>query len=81
MSSYVKILSDAGCIEYDDRTPNEKRMKPVIQLTKEGIEVARYASIAEAEKITKIKHIYECVNKKPSRKTAGGYLWRLIEGE
>lgn len=81
MSSYVRIVTDAGQVEFDDRTPNEKRMKPVIQLDKDGNEIARYASIAEAERVTKIRHIYECVNYKPSRKTAGGYIWRLAEGE
>ena len=81
MSSCIKIVTDAGEIEFDDRNPNEKRMKPVAQYDRNGIEVARYASIAEAERITKIRHIYECVNNKPSRKTAGGYTWRLIEGE
>ena len=81
MSSYVKIITDSVFIELDDRNPNEKRMKPVIQYDKDGNEIARYASIAEAERITKIRHIYECVNYKPSRKTAGGYIWRLAEGE
>jgi hypothetical protein len=81
MSSYVRIVTDSVLVELDDRSPNEKRMKPVIQLDKEGNEIARYASIAEAERITKIRHIYECVNHKPSRKTAGGYIWRLAEGE
>ena len=81
MSAYVKIETDTGCIEFDDRTPNEKRMKPVIQYDKSGNEVARYASIAEAERITKIRHIYECVNQKPSRLTAGGYIWRFAEGD
>ena len=81
MSSWIRIVTDAGEIEFDDRTPNEKRMKPVVQYDKAGNEIARYASIAEAERITKIRHIYECVNNKPSRKTAGGYIWRLAEGE
>ena len=81
MSSYVRIITDSVFIELDDRNPNEKRMKPIIQYDKDGNEIARYASIAEAERITKIRHIYECANYKPSRKTAGGYIWRLAEGE
>ena len=81
MSSLIRIVTDAGQIEFDDRNPNEKRMKPVVQYDKDGNEIARYPSIAEAERITKIRHIYECVNNKPSRKTAGGFIWRLIEGE
>ena len=83
MSAYVKIVDVEKSIEieFDNRTTNEKRMKPIIQLDKQGNEVARYASIAEAERVTKIRHIYECVNNKPSRKTAGGFIWRLAEGE
>lgn len=81
MSSLIRIVTDAGQIEFDDRNPNEKRMKPVVQYDKDGNEIARYSSIAEAERITKTRHIYECVNNKPSRKTAGGFIWRLIEGE
>ena len=83
MSAYVKIVDVEKSIEieFDNRTANEKRMKPIIQLDKQGNEVARYASIAEAERVTKIRHIYECVNNKPSRKTAGGFIWRLAEGE
>ena len=81
MSSYIKIITSDGNVEFDDRTSNERRMKPVRQLDKCGNEIAQYASIAEAEKLTKIRHIYECVNKHPSRKTAGGYIWELIEGE
>ena len=81
MSSYVRIITDSVFIELDDRNPNEKRMKPVIQYDKDGNEIARYASIAEAERITKIRHIYVWVDYKPSRKTAGGYIWRLAEGE
>lgn len=81
MSSYIKIMTEHGLVEFDDRNPNEKRMKPVVQLDRNGNEVARFASIGEAERITKIRHIYECVNNKPSRKTAGGYIWRLLEGD
>lgn len=51
--------------------------KSVYQIDKFGNVVAEYDSIYEAEQITKIRHIYECVNNK--RKTAGGYAWVIKE--
>ena len=52
-----------------------KRWKPVEQWNKEGVIVARYASLKEASKETGInyRHISACTNGK--RKTAGGYVW------
>lgn len=72
-------LIQVGNITIDSRSSNEKRMKPVVQYTKDGEEIARFPSIAEAQRATKILHIYECVNNK--RRTAGGYIWRVLEGE
>ena len=54
-----------------------KRWKPVEQWNKEGVFIARYASLKEASKETGInyQHISACTNGK--RKTAGGYRWIL----
>ncbi len=41
--------------------------------------VAVFDSVYQAEKLTGIKHISECINGKPSRKTAGGYYWKKEE--
>lgn len=79
MGALIKIEKDDYLIILDTRTVNEKRMKPVIQYDLNGNEIARYPSIAEAQRITKILHIYECVNNK--RKTAGGFIWKLSKGE
>lgn len=81
MSSYIKIITLEGTVEFDDRSSNERKMKPVRQKDKNGNEIAQFASIAEAERLTNIRHIYECVGKHPKRKTAGGFEWELVEGE
>ena len=49
--------------------------KAVMQFTKEGVFVAEYASIAEAERLTKVYHgnISNCCSGK--RNYAGGYKW------
>lgn len=52
--------------------------KAIVQIDSAGNVIAEYDSIYAAQKITGIKHIYECVNHK--RKTAGGYYW-LEKGE
>lgn len=52
--------------------------RPVAQYNLDGDLIAVYDSIYQAEKVTCIKHISECVNHK--RNTAGGYVWR-IKGE
>lgn len=51
--------------------------KPVKQYTKDGAFVAEYPSIMEASRQTGISNdtISLCCNKKPNRKTAGGYKW------
>ena len=78
MGSLISIIGDSFII-IDSRNANEKRMKPIAQYNREGEEIARFSSIAEAQRVTNIYHIYECVNGK--RKTAGGYIWRIIQGE
>lgn len=60
---------------------------PVVQETKDGKFVARYASIAEASRATGVRHsgIDNCINKRKikdskgrcyTQRTAGGYKWR-----
>lgn len=81
MSVLIRVIDkDGQGIIIDNRSYNEKKAKTVIQLDKEGNYVARYPSIAEAERATGIRHIYECVSGKNKRKTAGGYQWEL-EGD
>ncbi len=52
--------------------------KPVAQYTLDGILVAIYPSIHEAERQTKIRNgdIYRCC--KGQRHTAGGYIWQYV---
>lgn len=55
-----------------------KNMKPVIQLTLDGIEIARFKSAKEASDITHINkgHIIDVCNNK--RKQTCGYKWQYI---
>lgn len=75
MGAFIQVNG----IEIDTRTHNEKIMKTVVQLDMNGNEIAKYHSIGEAERLTGILHIGECINKKPNRLSAGGYYWRTLE--
>ena len=57
---------------------NTCRMKGVRQMTKEGILVAEYPSIKEAERQTGVNrgNISDCI-KHPTR-AAGGYKWKMV---
>lgn len=79
MGSLVEIISGSTKICFESRSYNESRMKVVGQFDKSGNLIAVFPSIAEAERTTKIRHIYECVNYK--RKSAGGYIWRVLQGD
>lgn len=50
--------------------------EPVIQYSKDGKEIARYASQKEAKERTGIKGNHICSCCKGKRKTAGGYVWK-----
>ena len=68
-----------GCIDNLDH--KRKHKKVIVQSLKDGTEVARFSSMAEADRQTgiSIKAISKCVlNDKP---TAGGYCWDRIEVE
>lgn len=78
MGSYVSITSDSATFVIDSRNANERRMKSVVQFDKNGNLIAVFPSIAAAERITKIRHISECVN--GIRNSAGGYYW-FLEGD
>ena len=63
---------------------------PIIQLTKEGTFVAKYQSITDASKATKIEHtnIIQCAKGRPLkcrdgklriRRYAGGFIWKYEE--
>lgn len=54
--------------------------RTVIQYTIEGIFMAEYSSIHEAERVTGIFHTSICQVCRGKRKTAGGYLWLYDEG-
>lgn len=60
------------------RINNSLGEKPIIQLTKDGVEIARYSGINEAERQTGISNsnIWSCCNGK--QKSAGGFIWRYI---
>lgn len=80
MGALIEISGDGTEVSIDSRTYNEKKMIPVAQVDKNGNIVAIFLSIAAAQRATGIRHIYECVGKKPHRKTAGGYRW-IIQGD
>ena len=53
---------------------SKTRGKKVNQYDLDGNYIQTFYSVNYAEKITKIKHIYDCCNGK--LKTAGKYVWR-----
>lgn len=63
--------------------PTTNQNKEVGQYTKDGVLIAIYSSAAQAERETKVKasSISEICKTKYDgiRKTAGGYMWRVIE--
>ena len=65
--------------EENRQTLLNKTSKSVIQYTLDGVFVAEYKSIGEAERQTKISggSIRNCCNNKPHHKTAGGYIWKF----
>jgi len=60
------------------RFNNPKTSKPVLQYTLDGVFVAEYPSIMEAERQTKVNRsqIRNCCNNKSHCKSAGGYIWK-----
>ncbi len=75
MGSRISIITDYSEVILEGRNANERRMKAVVQIDKEGNLVATFPSIAAAERACKIRHISECVN--GIRNSAGGYFWFL----
>lgn len=71
--------SDPAFIEKNRLVRPNKR--GVIQYTLDGVEVARYESIADAGRATGVHcmSISKCVNKRYGRKTAAGFKWEFIE--
>lgn len=65
----------------NSRKEVEVKTPPINQYTRGGEFVAQYKSISEAERKTGISSstISSCILKKPLRKTAGGYVWK-VEG-
>lgn len=60
---------------------NPKKSKIVQQYTKEGVLVAEYPSIREAERQTGLgrKEISNCCKGKKNYNTCGGFSWRYKE--
>lgn len=65
------------------RGENSPTSKPVIQLTKEGVFVKRWASAGEAERagIADLRNIHKCCRHSPHCYTAGGYRWEFATSE
>ena len=83
-----KYNSNYGNIK--SKQKQSSHCRPIIQLTKEGIFVAKYQSIADASKATKIEHtnIIQCAKGKllkcrdgklRIRRYAGGFIWKYEE--
>ena len=83
-----KYNSNYGNIK--SKLKQSSHCRPIIQLTKEGIFVAKYESIVDASKVTKIEHtnIIQCAKGRPLkccdgklriRRYAGGFIWRYEE--
>lgn len=58
----------------------EARSKAVVQYTTDGVFMAEYSSLAEAERVTGIFQSNICQACRGKYKTAGGYLWCYEEG-
>lgn len=54
---------------------NSPKARPVVQLSKAGEPLARFPSIADAERATGVLHISAVCNRHEKRKSAGGFLW------
>lgn len=74
----VVITSTRSRVEIGSISGNERKSKPVVQLSKEGELIGIFPSISQAEKSTGIRHIYEAAH--GERNTAGGFVWQL-EGD
>lgn len=77
--THKENCSDPAFIEKNRLVRTNKR--GVIQYTMDGVEVARYESIAEAGRAAGVHcmSISKCVNKRDNRKTAAGFKWEFIE--
>ena len=55
--------------------------KAILQYTKEGIFIKEFDSISDAARDLEIGlgNLWECLNKKYGRKTAGGFIWKYKE--
>lgn len=75
-----RVAKNTGKKRSDEQ--KEKTSKKVLQYTKDLQLVAEYFGIREASRQTGINssHITDCCNKKPNRKSAGGYVW-VYEGD
>lgn len=55
---------------------NRSQMKPILQLSKDGVIIARYDGLSEAARINFLNPGGICECAKGRRKTCGGYRWK-----
>lgn len=71
--------SNCCWIPRNEQSRNRRCTRPVVQVDKQGIEVARFPSIAEASRITGCKAGSIGRVAAGKGRTAGGYIWRYAE--
>lgn len=64
----------------ESRMNHKSYSKSVVQYTPDGVFLAEYPSIKEAERVTGIDHSLISKICKGKQKTAGGYIWCYEEG-
>ena len=74
-----RYVSDSNTQNIEPYIRKPINNKPVIQYTLDGIKIASFESAVSAYRATGISKIGEVCNGK--RKTAGGYIWKYIEGD
>lgn len=75
----TKEINNSYYVGVQNRKKNNSyNIKPVIQYTKDGVEINRFKSLSEASRQTNISDgsISYCCNDK--LKTAGGYIWKYL---
>jgi hypothetical protein len=84
-NNVAENLEWVTCKENNNHGTRNKKVamrlgKAVVQYTTNGVFIAEYNSLAEAERVTGIPNNYICQACRGKQKTAGGYLWLYEEG-
>lgn len=66
----------AVAAKHNDKELNRSQMKPIIQMSKDGIAIARYDGLSEAARSNNLNPAGICECAKGRRKTCGGYRWK-----